>query len=283
MKKRLLPGMILCLLAALTGCAAYSGDGEIQAPMVDKSPLVLYVSLTGEEEQLAEEISSLTGGRKIDLQTETEINPDTCETIYIGSFLQNGEILPMVKTFLKEQDFSTKTVIPFGVTESAQEDRKEKIPGQLQEMCPESRVLEGFFPEKGKGWEQKEMLAWLSKNGQVIPIKILAGEEEVEGVLFGNPVSREFSGLLPIEVPLYQPANFAKAFNLSEPMTDPGSRTRLFEKGGLAYWPEGPAVAVFFSDHVDRTVVPVYTLGKLLERAELFEEYEGTIRIERAE
>ena len=51
--------------------------------------------------------------------------------------------------------------------------------------------------------------------------------------------------------------------------------------GGLAYWLEGAAVALFFRDNVERTVVPVYTLGKVLDDVRIFEEYEGGIKITR--
>ena len=55
----------------------------------------------------------------------------------------------------------------------------------------------------------------------------------------------------------------------------------MLELGGLAYWPEGAAVVLFFRDNVERTVVPVYTLGKVLDDVRIFEEYEGGIKITR--
>ena len=71
-----------------------------------------------------------------------------------------------------------------------------------------------------------------------------------------------------------------KAFNLEKALAEPDSRTRMLELGG-AYWPEGAAVALFFRDNVERTVVPVYTLGKVLDDVRIFEEYEGGIKITR--
>ena len=123
------------------------------------------------------------------------------------------------------------------------------------------------------------MISWLAEIGQVIPIGIQAGEKELIGVLFHNKVSEELAQRLPLEVSLYEPADFAKAFDLGKALAEPGSRTRMLELGGLAYWPEGAAVALFFRDNVERTVVPVYTLGKVLDDVRMFEEYEGSIKI----
>lgn len=38
-------------------------------------------------------------------------------------------------------------------------------------------------------------------------------------------------------------------------------------------------MALFFRDNVEQTVVPVYTLGKVLDDVRVFEGYEGSIRI----
>ncbi|MGN0163748.1 MAG: cyclophilin-like fold protein [Candidatus Ornithomonoglobus sp.] len=56
--------------------------------------------------------------------------------------------------------------------------------------------------------------------------------------------------------------------------------TREYESGGLAYWHEDPSIAIFYDHNFDKTVVPVITIGKILNGQEsFFENYSGEITI----
>ena len=106
----------------------------------------------------------------------------------------------------------------------------------------------------------------------------------LDGVLFDNETARTFADMLPLTEQLWYPAEgFAKAFNLPEEIPDVYERTRNYEVGGLAYWYEGPSVAVFYSDRLDRTVVPVVNIGRITSDVEIFEEYHDMITIEKKE
>lgn len=106
----------------------------------------------------------------------------------------------------------------------------------------------------------------------------------LDGVLFDNETARAFADMLPITEQLWYPAEgFAKAFNLSEEIPDVYERTRNYEVGGLAYWYEGPSVAIFYSDRLARTVVPVVNIGRITSDVEIFEEYHDMITIEKKE
>lgn len=270
-------------------------------------PLVVYYSFSGEVEQMAQEISDLTGGQSVRLDTsaiypeddtaraeriqreqmqgilpELKWNIEDMEqydTVYIGTYLWNGTLPPAVKAFLSKVELNGKTLIPFGVTGMPDTEEADKMEDLVKEVSDRSDVRKGFLRKSGEMADRTETIFWLAEIGQIIPIEIQAGETKLTGVLFHNKVSEEFAEKLPMEVPLYEPADFAKAFNLEDTLIEPGSRTRMLELGGLAYWPEGPAVALFFRDNVERTVVPVYTLGKVLDDVRVFEEYEGSIEI----
>ena len=111
-------------------------------------------------------------------------------------------------------------------------------------------------------------------------ITITAGEETLDGVLFDNDTARAIADMLPLTVDLWHPAQgFARAFNLPEQVPDAAQRTRQYEQGGLAYWFEGPSVAIFYGDHLQETIVPVVTVGRLTDGVELFEDYGGSITI----
>lgn len=104
----------------------------------------------------------------------------------------------------------------------------------------------------------------------------------LDGVLFDNETARAFADMLPLTEQLWYPAEgFAKAFNLPEEIPDVYERTRNYEVGGLAYWYEGPSVAIFYSYRLDRTVVPVVNIGRITSDVKIFEEYHDMITIEK--
>ena len=118
----------------------------------------------------------------------------------------------------------------------------------------------------------------------LIEITITAGDKQLDGVLFDNETARLFAKKLSLTVDLWNPApGFAKAFDLEEAIPDIEPYTRNYELGGLAYWYPGPSVAIFHSDHLEQTIVPVVTIGKINDDVSLFAEYEGSVSIEAKE
>lgn len=115
-------------------------------------------------------------------------------------------------------------------------------------------------------------------------ITITAGDTVLDGVLFDNETARALAERLPLTVSLWDPAeNFAKAFDLDDPLPDAAAHTRSYELGGLAYWDNGPSVAIFYNDDLLETIVPVTTIGKITSSVEVFEDYGGAVTIEKAE
>lgn len=154
------------------------------------------------------------------------------DTVYIGTCLWNGELPPAVKAFLAKTELEGKTVIPFGAAGAADREETEQMENLVKKAAPRSDVVEGFLQKSGEPADRAETISWLVKIGQVIPIRIEAGETELTGVLFHNKISEELAERLPLEVSLYEPADFAKAFNLEKAMAEPDSRTRMLELGG---------------------------------------------------
>lgn len=130
----------------------------------------------------------------------------------------------------------------------------------------------------GSGESEEETT--MAPQEDLYDIRITAGDTTLYGTLYDNQTARDFADQLPLTIELWEPADFAKAFYLDERISDEEPVTRLYEVGGLAYWPAGPAVAIFYSGHRDRTVVPVITIGKINEGAEMFETFSGKITIE---
>lgn len=271
-------GIVVLGACFLSGClrTATITVPEIVPP---DHTLILYDTQSEGIRQLADEISSLTGGRAVHLASAGD---DIAETVYLGIDGWNGNIPQTIITYLAEHDLAGKTMIPFGLAEDAGAKQTDLLTAAFQSAYPAASVADSYLvtmTEQDQPVERDQVADWLAAIGQVIPITIEVDGTVLNGILYANPTAREFAALLPIETPVYEPADFAKAFNLTDQLTDPGSRTRAYQLGGLAYWPEGPAVAIFFSNHVERTVVPVYTLGRILDDVELFRGFEGKIVI----
>lgn len=115
-------------------------------------------------------------------------------------------------------------------------------------------------------------------------IKITAGDMVLAGVLYDTPTARDFADMLPLTEELWHPApDFARAFNLPETIPRYAKAGYEYELGSLAYWYEGPSIALIYKASRDQTVVPVVPIGKVTSDVSVFENYGGTITIELAD
>ena len=85
------------------------------------------------------------------------------DVIFVGHPIWQGDLPPVLLTFLEKYDFSGKTVIPFctyggsGPGETA---------GEIAKLTPNSRHLEGFsVVASGAGTAQARVSEWLNKIG----------------------------------------------------------------------------------------------------------------------
>ena len=134
-----------------------------------KKILVVYYSLSGNTEEIAKQIQTLTGGDIFRIETiqpypddynrttevaKEEINMGSgraikekvqnikdYDIIFIGSPNWWSTIAPPVTTFLKEHDLAGKTVIPF-ITHGG--GGKANCLNDAAKLCPKSTVPEGF-------------------------------------------------------------------------------------------------------------------------------------------
>ena len=112
-------------------------------------------------------------------------------------------------------------------------------------------------------------------------IRITAGDTVLSGILYDTQTSRDFADMLPLTVELWHPApDFARAFDLPEHIPRYAKSGYEYELGSLAYWYEGPSIALIYKASRDQTVVPVVPIGKITSDVSVFEEYEDAITIE---
>lgn len=112
-------------------------------------------------------------------------------------------------------------------------------------------------------------------------IKITAGDTVLSGVLYDTDTAEAFVEMLPLTVELWHPApGFAKAFDLPERIPRYEKSGYEYEPGSLAYWYEGPSVALIYQASREETVVPVVPIGRITSDVSILGEYEGAVTIE---
>lgn len=112
-------------------------------------------------------------------------------------------------------------------------------------------------------------------------IRITAGDTVLSGVLYDTQTARDFAAMLPLTVDLWDPApDFAKSFDLTERIPRYEKSGYEYELGSLAYWYDGPSVALIYKASREETVVPVVPMGKITSDVSFLQEYEERITIE---
>lgn len=143
--------------------------------------LVAYFSHTGNTKEVAQKIAEYTGGNLAeiqraeeygDLQEEAEaeikdgIHPEITvssgniadyDTIFVGYPIWWDEAPAMIATFLAENDFSGKRVIPFCTSASDDIGNSLHI---FSELCPDAEIAEGLTAN-----DLNEIEPWLQKLG----------------------------------------------------------------------------------------------------------------------
>lgn len=131
----------------------------------DGNILIAYFSHTGNTEEVAQRIAEYTGGDLAriqraeeygDLQEEAEVeildgvhpeitvsvdNIDEYGTVFVGYPIWWDEAPAMIVTFLADNDFSGKTIIPFCTSSSDDIGNSLHI---FSELCPDAEIAEGL-------------------------------------------------------------------------------------------------------------------------------------------
>ena len=119
--------------------------------------------------------------------------------------------------------------------------------------------------------------------GEEIRIRIIAGDQVVDAVLFKNSTAQTFARMLPMTAELWTPIHYAQAFDLPQRIPNRDTRTREYEQGAIGYWYEGPSIALLYGADEVQTAVPIVKIGKMTSNVSVFETYRNTVRVELAE
>lgn len=146
--------------------------------------LIVYFSHTGNTEEVAGQIADLTGGTLAEIQraeeygdlreeAEAEIlegvhpeitvsvdNVEDYDTIFVGYPIWWDEAPAMIATFLAENDFSGKTIIPFCTSASDDIDNSLHI---FSELCPDAEIAEGLTAN-----DLNDIEPWIQELGNLL-------------------------------------------------------------------------------------------------------------------
>lgn len=171
--KHILLGLFL-LASGCSSCQTKEIEAEVKSDLDSAKTLIVYLTRTNNTKALAEIIHSNVGGTLVGLELQKPYPEDYKETVeqvanenetgylpplktkidslnkyevvFVGFPTWGMQLPPPMKSFLKQYNLSGKTVIPFntnagyGIGSSFE---------TVQELCPNSTVLEGFSIKGG--------------------------------------------------------------------------------------------------------------------------------------
>ncbi len=183
---------IAAIICLLSGCSrAQQLPANAQSLTGEKKVLIVYLSRTNNTRAIAEFIHQKVGGTMVALELETPYPADYDATVqqvarenetgylpplktkidrieqydfvFVGFPTWGMQLPPPVKSFLRQNSLTGKTVIPFNTNAGYGEGSSFQT---VRELCPQSTVLEGFVIRGG-----------LERDGQYLVIKGARAEE----------------------------------------------------------------------------------------------------------
>lgn len=157
--------MFMCTLTACGSSNLFAGQDAEDTAEDGGNILVAYFSHTGNTEEAAQMIAEYTGGdlaeiqrteeyKDLEAEAEAEIlngvHPEITvsvnsigeyDTVFVGYPIWWDEAPAMIATFLADNDFSGKMVIPFCTSSSDDIDNSLHI---FSELCPDAEIAEGL-------------------------------------------------------------------------------------------------------------------------------------------
>lgn len=178
-------GFVLAACGSSPAPEASSGSAEAADETTkaqdEQRILVAYYSYTGNTREAAQRIAEYTGGTLAEIQRAEEygdlyeeaekeilegVHPEITvsadhiqeyDTIFVGYPIWWDEAPAMIATFLAENDFSGKTIIPFCTSASDGIDNSLHI---FRELCPDGELAEGLTAN-----DLNDIEPWLQRLG----------------------------------------------------------------------------------------------------------------------
>ena len=180
--------MLIAFFLLISACSSSQTEDintKVDSALASKKILIVYLSRTNNTKAIAEIIHKNVGGTLVALELETPYPEDyrttveqvakenetgylpplktkidsikNYDVVFVGFPTWGMKLPPPMKTFLHQYDLKGKTVIPFNTNGGYGEGSSFQT---VKELCPNSKVLEGFSIRGG-----------LERDGQDLVIK----------------------------------------------------------------------------------------------------------------
>ncbi|HIU84833.1 MAG TPA: hypothetical protein IAC66_05675 [Candidatus Aphodousia gallistercoris] len=267
-------------------------------------PLLVYYSLSGNTERVAQALATLTQADVYRIETVKaypsnfdavveqareernrnvmpEIKPlqidlTQYETVFLGFPIWSSSVAQPVKTFLSQYSLNGKTVYPFCTHDGYGPGRSVQA---ILEYSPQAKIKTIFDIEGSQARQTQPLLeTWLRSTGYYenrisvrTPIQIIMDNRTINAELNDSIEAQAFLKMLPVKVQMSEFGGREFYGPLQGSISHKAQGQLRFNDGDITYCPTNNTVAIFYSQssrpNLTMRVIPI---GKVLENPEIF-------------
>ena len=210
-------------------------------------------------------------------------NMEQYDVVFIGYPVWATMLPQAVRTFLSEYDFSGKTVIPFCTHDGYGAGRSFST---VAELAVGAETLEGFAIHAPEVTASADAVTeWL--NGLGLPakkgetaIRIIIGEQELDGVLYDSGMARQFIAQIPQTISMSNYGGREVYGGINQAITVEGEGQLRFDDGDITYCPSNNTAAIFYSQSSNPNLtMTVYPIGRVTSDLSIFPDLPSRVEI----
>lgn len=206
----------------------------------------------------------------------SDLNMDDYDIVFIGYPVWSSTIPDAIRSFIKEFDFTEKTVIPFCTHDGYGSGKSYQ---DIKSLMKDANVLEGLAIESNKILTSDHQLEqWLDSLGielknETSQLSIKIGNHKLEGILNDSSEAKQFKEMLPQTISMVHYGNREYYGSIDKRILTNGEGQLKFDNGDITYCPKNNTIAIFYnqSDKPNLTM-EVYVIGKVTSDLSLFNE-----------
>lgn len=210
-------------------------------------------------------------------------NMEQYDVVFIGYPVWATTLPQVVRTFLSEYDFSGKTVIPFCTHDGYGAERSFST---VAELADGAETLEGIAIQAADVTTTGDAVAeWLdglglSASKSETAIRIIIGEQELDGVLYDSSMARQFIAQLPQTITMSNYGGREVYGGIDQEITVEGEGQLRFDDGDITYCPSNNTAAIFYGQSSNPNLtMRIYPIGKVTSDLSIFPDLPSRVKI----
>lgn len=205
-----------------------------------------------------------------------DLNSEDYDIVFLGYPVWSSTIPDAIRTFIKEFDFTGKTVIPFCTHDGYGSGNSYQ---EIKNLVTEANVLEGLAIESNEILSsQNQLEQWLHSLGiefksETSLLNIKIGEHELEGILNDSFEATQFKEMLPQTISMVHYGNREYYGGIDKRISTNGEGQLKFDNGDITYCPTNHTIAIFYNQsEKPNLTMEVYVIGKVTSNLSIFNE-----------